>query len=172
VDDDKDNDATDPTLISSYTRSEALAVSAATRASETQGAASLNGAFTDLTTARKRTARRRLFGGGLAAGVVGLGIAATLLRPLSDGSGTAISTLPPDSMAPAILSDGSNGFTEVAPSVLPAASASPVTSASSVVLTPAPAASMTNRNHVPFPAASRTPAAAASHGRDPLEGPW
>ncbi len=55
-------------------------VSAVTRATETQGAASLNGSFTDLTTARKRTARRRLFGGGLAAAVVGLGIAATLLR--------------------------------------------------------------------------------------------
>ena len=148
-------------------------VSAVTRASETQGAASLNGSFTDLTTARKRTARRRLYGGGLVAGMVGLGIAATLLRappretrPLSDGSGTAISALAPDSMAPAILPDGSSGFTE------PVASAAPSGSASSVALTPAPASSTAKRNHVPFPASSRTPAPAASHGRDPLEGPW
>jgi serine/threonine protein kinase len=157
-------------------------VSAAPRASETQGAASLNASFTDLTTARKRTARRRLYGGGLAVSLAALGIAAALLRgppretrTLTGSTGSAISALPPDSMAPASLSDGSNAFVELAPQspVLPAASASPVGSASSVALTLAPAASSTTRGgHAPPAASSRAPATAASHGRDPLEGPW
>ena len=153
-----------PVAPSSPTRPSAMA-----SVSEAQGAPSLNGSFTDLTTARRRTAaRRRLFGGGLAASLVGVGILAALLhgatkdaRPPSGATGAGLEAPPPAATPPANL---------------PAATvlvAPPASSAIPVAAPPASASSSAHRVHPPPVASGHAPAPSASaRGRDPLEGPW
>jgi serine/threonine protein kinase len=170
------------------------------RASDPTGAPSLNGSITDLTTARRRSAvRRRLFGGGIVASVVGITIAAAVVRsairetrPSASGAAVAAPPLsaPPSPLAASVL---------VAPAASAAMSAPesltpPPPPSDVAAVAPAPAASSpAHHAHAP-PAASnrgpegaassgRTPAApaasgrapaasATARGRDPLEGPW
>jgi serine/threonine protein kinase len=153
--------------------------------SGTQGAASLNGSFTDLTTARRRTARRRLFGGGVAASLVGVGLVGALLhgastkdeRPHTDGTAAGVTSPPPVAIAPPSLPSATTLL--VLPSASPATSASAssaavVASAPSVATAPIASTgalpARRARPSTPVPASS--PAGAASRGRDPLEGPW
>jgi serine/threonine-protein kinase len=163
--------------------SHATPVRAPQRASDPTGAPSLNGSFTDLTTARRRTARRRLFGGGVAASVIGVGIVVALVhgatregRSASESSGAAVTALPPatPSLPTATLAPEASTTSAAAtppPSDVAAAALAPSASASSRRAHPPPAAS--NKGSAGPAASGRAPAASATtRGRDPLEGPW
>ena len=169
--------------------SHATPVQATQRASDPTGAPSLNGSFTDLTTARRRTARRRLFGGGVAASLVGLGVAAALVHGATRGARGPVESAGPSTLAPpaatslstasaiAATPDASVSLTPAPDAVMvpaggssaaPHGHASPVAPIASAR---APAAAASGRAVAPA-ASGRSPAPAASHARDPLEGPW
>jgi eukaryotic-like serine/threonine-protein kinase len=179
------------------TRSSQPAPTLAARSGETQGAPSLNGSSTDLTTARRRTARRRLFGGGLAASLISVGLAAALLRgPATKDTPSAASGLAqplPAATAPSSIPSSPIGFAAAAGPALPttagpdaAAPAAPslqglrapaATAAAAATTpaatTPAAASSAARGSHPSSAASGRTPALPAATGaRDPLEGPW
>jgi serine/threonine-protein kinase len=165
--------------------SRATPVQTTQRTSDPAAAPSLNASFTDLTTARRRSTRRRLFGGGVAATLVSVGIVGALVhgttnekpaRSLSS-NGAATAPAPPTSIFSTglVASEASTApaasavLTPLPPSHAAAASPPPSASASANHDRTPPAAS----NHAPPPGAGRAPAAsAAAKGRDPLEGPW
>ena len=159
-----------------------------------QGAPSLNGSFTDLSTARRRRTARRLFGGGVAATAMGAGLGIALLhgagtreaRSPSDVGGAGMKGPPPVATAPAGLpstltpEDSAAGAAPTAPSLAPPGSAAApasslavATSASAAASGAAPATSAPHRTQSSPAASSRAPrASASSRGRDPLDGPW
>jgi serine/threonine protein kinase len=149
---------------------------AARDSGDAQGAPSLNGSFTDLTTARRRTARRRqLFGGGVAASFVGVGIVAALLhgaatreaRSPADSKGASLTTPPPVPTAPSSI-----------PSAGPTVALAPSATASETAVAPpiatlAPSApSAAHHGRPSAPGSNPPPAGSAARRRDPLEGPW
>jgi serine/threonine-protein kinase len=165
-------------------RSHATPVQAPQRVSDPTGAPSLNGSFTDLTTARRRTARRRLFGGGVAASLVGVGIAVALVhgattreRSPSESSGAAVTAPPPvaPSLSTAVLAP------EASTTAAASAAAPPPSDVASAMMVPATSAPSQHAHAPPAPSgrgpapagSGRGPAApATTRGRDPLEGPW
>jgi eukaryotic-like serine/threonine-protein kinase len=143
---------------------------ALTPAGGAHSSASLNASFTDLTTARRRIARRRLFGGGIAVAVAGIGVALALARggtpqeprPSMDSPAAARTALPAMTPPP----PPSLGTTPASGADAEAASAEPV----APVITGPGAAT----KKAPTPAASartRATVDAATH-RGPLDGPW
>jgi serine/threonine-protein kinase len=151
---------------------------AAHPASETQGSASLNASFTDLNTARRRTAKRRLFGGGIAAGVVVVGASIAVVRGavVREVRAPATPSSVSGSAPPADATPLSSVLPRVDAVVAPASAAPP---AAAVVPAPAPvpaasaSAAASKRGHAsPATGASAHAGPDASKGRDPLEGPW
>jgi serine/threonine-protein kinase len=155
-----------------------------------QGAPSLNGSFTDLTTARRRLARRRLFGGGVAATALGAGLGIALLHGASshevrtDRVGTGVTaplpaaTLPTEPAASTLAPGASaDAVVAITSSLSPSASASAsslagAATASAATAVAAPSTPAAHRTPSP-PASSRAPKPpASSRGRDPLDGPW
>jgi serine/threonine-protein kinase len=156
------------------------------RTSDTASAPSLNASFTDLTTARRRSTRRRLFGGGVAATLVSIGIVGALVRGATkkeptrslSSNGAATAPAPPTSSLSTALVAPEESTAPVASAVLAplpapsnaAAAAAPPSSSSSANHGRAPPAAS---NRASPPGAGRAPAASAgARGRDPLEGPW
>jgi serine/threonine protein kinase len=142
---------------------------------ESQGSASLNASFTDLSLARRRTVRRRVFGGSVAAAIATVGVAAVLMRAAghvesrqaTDAAGSApvipvALSLPPTPTAAPIATR------EAAPVE------APLDAGASATVAAAAAGVAVNKRRAPSPApaASRAPGAEGPKPRDPLEGPW
>jgi len=161
------------------------------RASDPHGGPSLNGSFTDLATVRNRSARRRRFGGGVAASLLGVGIVAALVhgatkevRPPSDSS-EAAATAPFAPATPGL--SAAMGAPETSGAMSAATLTRPTPPSDVAVVASSPVASSTaHHGHAPPVASNRGPTSpvapatsgrvpatpATSRGRDPLEGPW